>query len=92
MATYVWDGAKRETNLKKHGIDFIGAERIFEGYTATVEDQRWRYGEQRFVTFGILDGRLVAVAHTERNEVIRIISIRRATNSEERSYVSTLTD
>jgi uncharacterized protein len=89
---FEWDEAKREANLRKHGIDFIDIPALFEGYTVTVEDERFAYEEQRFVTFGVLEGRVVAVVHTERADVIRIISIRKATRSEEASYFSTLSD
>jgi uncharacterized DUF497 family protein len=85
-----WDETKREENLRKHGIDFAVAEALFEGYTATLEDHRFDYGEQRFVTFGLLDGRVLAVVHTERDGDIRIISIRKATRREEQSYFSTI--
>jgi len=57
-----------------------------------MEDDRWGYGEQRFVTFGLLEGRVVAVVHTESADVIRVISIRKATRREEESYLSTLAD
>jgi uncharacterized protein len=92
MAWYAWDEAKREANLHKHGIDFAGVGALFEGYTVTMEDKRLGYGEQRFITFGALEGRLVAVVHTERAEAIRIISIRRATRREQKSYLSTVAD
>ncbi len=61
-----WDEEKRLSNLKKHRIDFVGAEEVFDGYTITLEDDRNSYGEQRFITFGRLQGRVVAVVHTER--------------------------
>jgi len=51
---YEWDEAKRLANLRKHGIDFIDIPTVFEGYIVTVEDDRYDYGEQRFVTFGLL--------------------------------------
>lgn len=89
---FEWDEAKREANLRKHGIDFIDIAPLFEGYTVTIEDERFAYGEQRFVTFGVLEGRVVAVLHTESADVIRIISIRKATRSEEASYFSTLSN
>jgi uncharacterized DUF497 family protein len=38
---FEWDEAKREANLQKHGIDFIGVESLFEGVTITVEDDRF---------------------------------------------------
>jgi uncharacterized protein len=87
-----WDEAKRVENLRKHGIDFIGVEKLFEGYTATVDDERFDYDEQRFVTFGVMEGRVLAVAHTEREGTIRIISIRKATRREEQSYFSAISE
>jgi len=81
-----WDEAKRKSNLRNHGIDFIGIEKVFEGETVTIPDDRFDYGEERFVTFGLLDARMVAIAHTETDEVIRIISVRKATKNEESSY------
>lgn len=87
-----WDEAKRDENLRKHGIDFIDAETLFEGPTVTLEDNRFAYGEQRFVTFGVLDGRVLAVVHTEQDEDIRVISMRKATRREEQSYFSSLRD
>lgn len=85
-----WDEAKRETNLRKHGIDFLDAETVFAGLTVTVEDDRMAYGERRFVTFGVLESQVVAVVHTESEDVLRIISIRKATRSEEKGYFSSL--
>ena len=74
---YVWilNGMKkkRKLNIKKHGIDFINAPAIFDSYTLTIEDNRFEYGEERFITFGILMGRVVVVAHTENGNSIRII-------------------
>ncbi len=87
-----WDEAEREENLGKHGIDFVGVETLFEGFMATIEDDRLDYGEQRFVTFGVMEGRVVAVVHTERSDTIRIISIRKATKREEQSYFSTISE
>jgi uncharacterized protein len=87
-----WDEAKREENVHKHGIDFVGIETLFEGITATIEDDRLDYGEQRFVTFGLMEGRVVAVVHTEQSDTIRIISIRKATKREEQSYFSTISE
>ena len=89
---FEWDEAKRKSNLRNHGIDFVGIEQVFEGETVTVLDDRFDYGEQRFVTFGLLDGRVVAIAHTETDEVIRIISVRKATKNEESSYFKEISD
>ena len=57
-----------------------------------IEDDRYDYGEERFVTFGILEGRLVVVIHTESEDLIRIISIRKATKHEEKAYFSQIPD
>ncbi len=89
---FEWDTTKRKSNIKKHGIDFINAFTIFDGYTLTVEDDRYDYGEERFITFGILEGRVVVVVHTENGNSIRIISIRRATKYEEKIYFSEIPD
>ena len=89
---FEWDDTKRKSNLKKHGIDFINAPMIFDGYTLTIEDDRYDYGEERFITFGILEGRVIVVVHTENDDSIRIISIRRATKYEEKAYFSQIPD
>ncbi len=88
---FVWDEAKRRENLRKHMIDFADVEMIFRGLTFTVEDDREAYGEQRFLTLGLLEDQVVSVTHTERGEEIRIISIRKATKHEARFYFSQIT-
>ncbi len=88
---FVWDEAKRRLNLRNHGIDFADAEKIFRGVTFTAEDTREDYGEQRFLTLGLLEDQVVSVAHTEQGDEIRIISIRKATKHEARFYFSQIT-
>jgi uncharacterized DUF497 family protein len=87
---FKWDEAKRRSNLRKHGIDFVGVEELFEGVTVSILDDRADYGEERLVTFGLLDGRVVA--HTETNTAIRVISVRKATKDEESSYFKEIAD
>lgn len=72
--------------------DFRDAPKIFRGLTLTAEDERESYGERRFLTLGLLEDQVVSVAHTERGEIIRIISIRKATKHEARFYFSQITD
>ena len=55
---------------------------MFEGITFTFEDDRFDYGEQRFVTLGLLAGVPVSIVHTENEHEIRIISFRKATRRE----------
>lgn len=59
---------------------------IFNGYTLTIEDDRVDYGEQCFVSFGIMYGHVIAVAYLETEEVIRIITARKATKNEQNKY------
>lgn len=89
---YEWDEAKRRSNIRKHGIDFIGVERVFAGTTVTIRDERLDYGESRFITLGVLSDRVVVIVHTETPKVIRIISIRKATKYEEASYFKEISD
>jgi uncharacterized protein len=65
---YEWDEAKRLANLRQHGIDFIDVPAVFDGDIVTVEDDRYGYREQRFVTFGLLQRRVIAVVHIERED------------------------
>jgi uncharacterized protein len=77
-------------SLSKHGVDFVDVPSVFDTDVVTVEDDRYNYGEQRFVTFGLLNGREIAVVHTDDDNLIRIISARRATKHEQRSYFEQL--
>src|SRR6478752_2423135 len=79
---YAWDEAKRLSNLRDHGLDFVDAQAVFSGLTFTFEDDRFAYGEHRFVTLGLLKGIPVSIAHTETKEEIRVISFRKATDNE----------
>jgi len=83
---YAWDEAKRQSNIEKHGIDFIGIEEVFAAEIVTILDDRFDYGEIRCVTVGLLNGRVVVIAHTETDNVIRIISVRKATKNEAINY------
>lgn len=86
MQKFEWDEDKRQINAQKHFIDFADAVDIFQGDVVTVEDDRFDYGEQRFITLGLLKGRVIAVTHTERGDITRLISARKATKYEETTY------
>ena len=73
-------------------IDFADVPAIFDGDILTVEDERHDSGEQRFVTFGLLKGRVIAVVHTEREDHTRITSARKATKYEQRTYFEQLSN
>jgi uncharacterized protein len=83
---FEWDEAKRQTNLSRHGIDFADLPPLFDGATVLLVDDRFDYGEIRFTSLGWLNGIVFLVVHTETDEVIRLISARKATKYEEESY------
>lgn len=82
---YEWDEKKRETNIKKHGFDFVDAWRVLENTESiTMHDVKHSQTECRMITIGMIDDTVCAVViHTERNGNIRIISFRHANKKEE---------
>jgi uncharacterized protein len=85
---FTWDETKRKSNLSKHGIDFRDAAAIFDGPLVTVEDMREDYGEPRYVALGLLEGVVVSLVYAERNDQVRLISIRKALKHETRFFLS----
>jgi uncharacterized DUF497 family protein len=88
---FEWDPTKEASNLRKHGVSFQMAVRVFTDPYALVEQDRIENGEERWQTIGVVEGVLMLmVAHTVREqddiEVIRIISARRANRMERRRY------
>jgi uncharacterized DUF497 family protein len=81
-----WDETKRQRNIKTHGLDFEGADAMWDNFTVTREDIREDYGEKRLVTFGILGGEIVVLVHTERDDDMHVISLRKAEKHETRYY------
>ncbi len=81
-----WNGVKRRANLRKHGLDFVDAHEVFDGLTYSYEDDRLAYGEERFVTLGVLREVVVSIVHTEEGDHIHIISMRKATRHEREIY------
>ncbi|MCL1861157.1 MAG: BrnT family toxin [Proteobacteria bacterium] len=79
---FTWHEPKRQQNLKKHGLDFADAHKVFDGPLMTFEDTRENYGEQRMIGVGLLDFLVVLVVHVESADEIRIISMRKATHHE----------
>jgi uncharacterized DUF497 family protein len=88
---FKWDEAKNHRNLAKHRISFETAKLVFEDpHHLSVQD-RVVEGEERWQTFGMIDGAtLLVVAHAyweeDSEEVIRMISARKATRQERRAY------
>lgn len=87
---FSWDGVKRVSNLQDHGLDLIDAPEVFEGPTFTYKDDRFDYGEERFVTLGLLRGIVMSIVHTETPRRIHIISFRKATKHEQAIFFKNL--
>lgn len=83
---FEWDENKRRENLRKHGFDFADVTEIFSPEAFTILDDRFDYGEIRYITFSLLTDCVVSITHTETDEVIRIIAVRRAEKDEETEY------
>jgi uncharacterized protein len=86
-AEFEWDAAKREANIRKHGLD------LRQGIALLKQRRLYTYAshrgtEARFVGVGRLDGEFVALIWTERPPAIRFISLRRAHRAEERTFRS----
>jgi len=82
--SFGWDNNKRDQTLRERGIDFDEMRFVFDGPTIAYRSDR--KGEARYVVFGFLDGREVAVVCTFRNDVCWIISARRARKDERKKY------
>ncbi|MGK9171168.1 BrnT family toxin [Inquilinus limosus] len=83
---YIWDEAKAINNLAKHGVAFE-AVYDFDWDTAyLVEDSRFDYGEQRSIAFGLIGEDLHVLVYTVRDDLVRVISLRRANRRERTLY------
>jgi uncharacterized DUF497 family protein len=85
---FVWDPAKAAANLRKHGVSFPEATTAFaDPNSLTVPDPDHSATEERLILLGLSTrSRLLIVAHTERGDVIRLISARKATRKERITY------
>jgi uncharacterized protein len=85
---FEWNRKKALLNIRKHGITFEEASTIFgDSLSLTIPDPYHSIGEYRFITIGTtVKDRIVVVAHTDRHDVIRIISARKATGNERNRY------
>ena len=81
-----FDSTKRDKALAERGLDFARAGEVFAGQHFTGQDMRQNYAEDRFITIGPLDARLVVLVWTPRGEVRRIISMRKANDREKAFY------
>lgn len=82
-----WDPAKAEANYRKHGVRFPDAEAVlYDPLALTMEDPT-ALDENRFISMGRdATGQVTVIVYAYRGERIRLISARRATPQERRSY------
>ena len=84
---FEWDDRKDAANRLKHDLSFEEAKTIFEGNVLSWIDERADYGETRQISIGTIRGVVaIAVVHTDRRGIIRIISARLANRREKRLY------
>lgn len=86
---FEWDDEKEKINIIKNGIDFTTAARVFKDENRLeLYDEAHSDVEDRYITIGLIDevAYLVMVVYTEREEAIRLISARKATQKERRMY------
>ena len=81
-----FDPAKRRSTLEERELDMAQAAEVFADDHLTVEDDRFDYGEPRFITIGFLSERMVILVWTPRGEAYRIISMRKANDREQKAY------
>lgn len=87
------NGTKQTANnITLHEIDFVDVVEIFQNETLTDIDDRYEYRETRFLTLGLVNGVVFAVSHTETDDVVRIISARKAQKDEEIKYFKEIRD
>jgi len=85
---FEWDNKKAQSNKRKHGITFGEASTVFgDSLSVTIPDPGHSVGEDRCVTIGLsVNNKLIVVVHTDRDDIIRVISARKATRHEREQY------
>jgi uncharacterized DUF497 family protein len=85
-----FDPGKRDKTLAERDLDFVCAGDVFDGHHFTAPDLRQNYGEDRYITVGRLEGRMVVMVWTPRGAARRIISMRKANDREQARYQARL--
>jgi uncharacterized protein len=82
---FEWDENKRAINRERHRLDLTDGHLLFDG-RPVISYSSPRHGEERVVTVGLIGRKFYAVVWTERDDLARLISFRRARVGEERAY------
>lgn len=80
-----FDPIKDQNNIEKHGTSLSRA--VDLEILRVVFDERFEYGEERMLGFGLIDGKPHCICFTERNGIVRVISLRRAHEKEFKKHV-----
>jgi len=87
VGNFEWDNDKAARNLAKHGIEFDQAIEAFrDSFAIDRVDNRFDYGEERYNLLAMCEGTVLHITYTERNDMIRLISARRAKKHEQEYY------
>jgi len=81
-----FDPVKRDRTLAERGLDFARVGEVFRRKEFTQPDNRFDYGEERMITFGVLGDRIVVVVWTLRGDARHVISMRKANEREQKRY------
>ncbi|OHC75885.1 MAG: hypothetical protein A3G18_02010 [Rhodospirillales bacterium RIFCSPLOWO2_12_FULL_58_28] len=85
-----FDPSKDAVNRGRHGISLtFGARILADTRRLDILDVRFDYSEERFVSYGMVDGRVWVCVFTQRDRVCRIISVRKANDKEKHRYNKT---
>lgn len=88
-----WDEGKNRENIGKHGLDFADAHEIFKHPMLVSLDTRKDHNEDRWIGIGMMLNRTIVVVYIEPAEnMIRIISLRKALGYERQRYEQYLTE
>jgi len=84
-----YDPAKAAANFRKHGVSFADAEGVFQDPLAVTREDPDAEGERRFIAVGLGSAdELLVVVYAMRDDEVRLISARRATRKERKTYES----
>jgi uncharacterized DUF497 family protein len=83
---YEFDPVKDARNIAERGLSLALAPYVFEGLVHSTDDDRRDYGERRQIAYGLIRGRLFVCVFTDRSEIRRIISLRKANSREVDAY------
>lgn len=85
--SFEWDQTKAQSNLRNHGVAFEEATRVFDDpFAIEWLDDREDYGEDRYLILGEVNGRILLIAYTTREETIRLIHARLANKRQRETY------